>query len=147
MSMPSPTGAATATASGENAGADRSDADVLQLGAAWLRETGAALGTSCRLAVAEAKLAAMSFVLMLVLSVFAAVLLLGAWGLLLTGAVLLLDAQGVSLWASLGGLGLVQVLGALALFRSVSRLGERLELAETNRRIEQALGGEDERHA
>ncbi len=114
--------------------------------ARWLQATGTGLATSFRLAIAEAKLAAMSLVWMLFLTVLAAIFALGAWGLMLSGGVIALDGLGVPTWASLLGLGVLQVLAAVILFRAVLRLGERLELAETNRRLEALIGGSTDEH-
>ncbi len=123
-----------------DAGAEE-QAALSKLALEWLQAMAAGLGASFRLAIAEAKLAAMSLVLMLLFTVLAAILTLGAWGLFLSGIVIVLERLGVPLWASLLGLGLLQVAGAALLFRGVMRLGRRLELAETNRRLESLMGG------
>ncbi len=119
------------------------DANLAELAVDWLRAVGAGLGASFRLAIAEAKLAAMSLVFMLFFTVLAAIFALGAWGLLLSGAVIVLQGWGVPVWLSLVGLGLAQLLAAAGLFRAVLKLGRRLELAETNRRLERFMGGEE----
>lgn len=119
---------------------------MAELAVEWARGLAASLGTGFRLAVAEARLAAMSFVLMLTLTVVAATFLLGAWGLLLSGLVVWLESQGLSLWASLASLGAAQLLVAIFLFRAVARLGQRLEMNATSRHLESLTGGREADH-
>ena len=83
------------------------------------------------LAVAEAKLAAISVALMAFFGTLAALCLLVAWGLLVAGLVNVILLLGVPLWSVLLGLALVHLIVAGLLTRSVFKLGNHLSFSET----------------
>ena len=84
---------------------------------------------------------------MVVLALIAAVFMLGAWGLLMAGAVMGLLAAGVSVWVALVLLGGAHVLLALLLVRWIRALSAFLELPTTRRRLRNPAGLEEERDA
>ena len=119
------------------------DANIVELAAGWASAAGSRVKTTAELALAEARLAVLSLGLMLILAIFAAVFVLGAWGLLMAGAVTALLAVGVSTWISLAGLGALHLLFAWLLLRWMARLSIHLELPETRRQLRGAPGPEN----
>jgi uncharacterized membrane protein YqjE len=116
------------------------DANIAQLAAGWISAAGSRVKSTAELALAEAKLAVLSVVLMLLLAIVVAVFLLSAWGLLIAGAVSGLLALGVPLWGSLAVLGTLHLFLAWLLLRWISRLSTHLELPATRRQLSAADG-------
>lgn len=109
--------------------------NILGHAAGWLAATQERARAVGHLAVAEAKLAAMSVALMAFLGVLAAVCLLGAWGLLVAGIVYGLVAAGLALWLSLLAMGVLHIVLAWLLWRTATRLTRHLRFSETRARI------------
>jgi hypothetical protein len=96
------------------------------------------------LALAEAKLAAISISLMVFLAMLAAAFILGAWGLLLAGVVLGLHQLQLPLWPILLVLGGLHVLIAAAAWQSAVYLSRNLEFPVTRRQLSESLEVADE---
>ena len=103
--------------------------------AGWLEATRERATAVTHLAIAEAKLAALSVALMALFGVLAAVCLLGAWGLLVAGLAHALVYLGLPLWAVLLLFGVGHVLAAWVSWRSAMRLSRHLEFAATRAQI------------
>ncbi len=138
---------APADKTGLNQPDNLSEAGILELATAWLESTGSRLRSTAELALAEARLAAMSLVLMVMLGLIAGVFLLGAWGLLMAGVVTGLLASGVPLWAALALLGAAHLGMAALLIHWIQGLSGTLELPATRRRLSNPAGLEENRHA
>ncbi len=108
----------------------------------WLQATRERVRSVTHLAIAEARLAALSVALMALFGVLAAVCLLGAWGLLVAGMAHGLVQLGLPLWAVLLILGIGHVLGAWLSWRSAMRLSRHLEFAATRAQIRGEPPGE-----
>lgn len=121
-------------------------AGIAELAATWVSAAGLRVKNTAQLALAEARLAAMSVVLMVLLAIIAAVFLLGAWGLLMAGVVTGINALGVPIWSSLLALGLTHLLSAWLLLRLTLKLSVHLELPATRRQLrgEAAPDGDDD---
>lgn len=121
-------------------------AGIAELAATWVSATGSRVKDTAQLALAEARLAAMSVVLMVLLAIIAAVFLLGAWGMLMAGVVAGLNELGVSIWSSLLALGMTHLLCAWLLIRLTLKLSVHLELPATRRQLrgEAAPDGDDD---
>lgn len=115
----------------EGASADR----VLNHAAGWVAATRDRAAAVTHLAVAEARLAAISVVLMAFLGVVAAACLMGAWGLLVAGIVYALLSAGVPVWLALTGMGLLHALLAVLLWLTVKRLSKHLEFNATRSQL------------
>lgn len=115
----------------ESASADR----VLDHAVGWVQATRSRASALTGLAVAEARLAAVSIVLMAFLGVIAAACLMGAWGLLVAGIVYALLTAGVPVWLALTGMGLLHAVLAVVLWLTVKRLSTRLEFSETRSQL------------
>lgn len=103
--------------------------------AGWLQATRERARSLTHLAIAEARLAALSVALMALFGVLAAVCLLGAWGLLVAGLAHGLVQLGLPLWSVLLLLGIGHILGAWLCWRSAIRLSRHLEFAATRAQI------------
>jgi hypothetical protein len=101
----------------------------------WIEATRERARSVTHLALAEARLAALSVVMMAFFGMLAAMCLLGAWGLLVAGVAYALVQAGMSLWVALLLLGAGHLLLAWLLWRSAMRLTRHLEFAATRARI------------
>ena len=101
----------------------------------WIEATRERARSVTHLALAEARLAALSVVLMAFFGMLAAMCLLGAWGLLVAGIAYALVQAGMSMWVVLLILGAGHLLLAWLLWRSAMRLTRNLEFAATRARI------------
>lgn len=106
-----------------------------ELVADWLSTTGNRVGAVTRLAMAEARLAAISAALMAFLAVLAALFVFAAWGLGIAGTVHLFLDLGITLWVVLLAIAVVHVLGAVALWSAAMRLGRHVEFRATQRQL------------
>lgn len=106
----------------------------------WLSTTGDRVGAITRLAMAEARLAAISAALMAFLAVLAALFVFAAWGLGIAGIVHLFLELGVTLWVVLFVIAVVHVLGAVALWSAAMRLGRHVEFRATQRQLFESTG-------
>lgn len=112
-----------------------SAASIGELVADWLSTTGDRVGAVTRLAMAEARLAAISAALMAFLAMLAALFVFAAWGLAIAGAVHAFLDLGVALWAVLLTIAVVHILGAVALWTAAMRLGRHVEFRATQRQL------------
>lgn len=106
-----------------------------ELVADWLSTTGDRVGAVTRLAIAEARLAAISAALMAFLAVLAALFVFAAWGLGIAGVVHLFLDLGAQLWVVLLIIAIVHVVGALGLWSIAMRLGRHVEFRATQRQL------------
>lgn len=118
-------------------GADEPAQNIATYTLGWLSSIRSRVHIVCELAIAEARLAATSVAVMLFLAVSAAVLLLGAWGLLLAGLVNGLLQFAIPLWAILVGLALLHILAALFLVWRALGLTENLHFSATRGHFQQ----------
>ena len=114
-------------------------ANIINLVAAWVAATGSRIKLTAELALAEAKLAAISICLMVFLAMLAAAFILGAWGLLMAGVVLGLLHLQLPLWPILLVLGGLHVLIAAAAWQTALYLSRNLEFPETREQLGQGL--------
>jgi len=119
-------------------GAATDSASIATLVAGWMSATSSRIRITTELAFAEARLAAISLTLMVLMGMLSALFLLGAWGLVVAGLVAAAAAFGVSLWIALAALSLLHVLGAWLLWRGAVRLSRFLEFAATRQQLRQA---------
>ena len=110
-------------------------ASMVELVAAWTAATGSRVRLITELALAEAKLAAISVSLMVFLAMLAAAFVLGAWGLLLAGLVYGLLQLGWPLWPVLMVLGGLHALLAAAAWKMAVYLSQNLEFSHTRRQF------------
>lgn len=124
----------------------RPEAGIAELASTWVSAAGSRVKNTAQLALAEARLAAMSVVLMVLLAIIAAVFLLGAWGMLMAGVVTGINELGVPVWGSLLALGVTHLLLAWLLLRLTLKLSVHLELPATRRQLrgEAAPDGDDD---
>jgi uncharacterized membrane protein YqjE len=113
----------------------RPAASIAELATTWVSATGSRVKDTAQLALAEARLAAMSVVLMVLLAIVAAVFLLGAWGMLMAGVVTGINELGVPIWITLLALGVTHLLCAWLLIRLALKLSVHLELPATRRQL------------
>lgn len=110
-------------------------ANILTLVTDWFAALRSRFEITTELAVAEAKLAATSVAIMLILAVATAVFLLFAWGLVLAGIVYGLLQAGIPVFATLAGLVVLHLLGAVLMARKVFSLSENLRFVETRQAV------------
>jgi len=118
-------------------------ANIINLVAAWVAATGSRIKLTAELALAEAKLAAISISLMVFLAMLAAAFILGAWGLLMAGVVLGLLHLQLPLWPILLVLGGLHVLIAAAAWQAALYLSRNLEFPETREQLGQGLRNQE----
>jgi hypothetical protein len=97
----------------------------------WLAATQSRAHSVARLAIAEAKLAAISVAMMAFFGTLAAGFVLLAWGLVVAAVLQLLSAQGIPQWLAMLSLALAHVIAAIFLWRTASRLGSNLDFKVT----------------
>jgi ABC-type nickel/cobalt efflux system permease component RcnA len=110
---------------------------IATLVAGWMSATSSRIRITTELAFAEARLAAVSLTLMVLMGMLSALFVLCAWGLVVAGLVAVLLKVGISLWLTLTSLGLLHVLGAWLLWRGTVRLSRYLEFAATRQQFQQ----------
>ncbi len=113
-------------------------ASIATLVATWISATSARIRITTELAFAEARLAAISLTLMVLLGMLSALFLLGAWALVVAGLAAAVVKLGVSLWITLLSLSLVHAIGAWLLWRGAVRLSRYLEFAATRQQFQHA---------
>jgi uncharacterized membrane protein YqjE len=113
----------------------RPAASIAELATTWVSAAGSRVKDTAQLALAEARLAAMSVALMVLLAIIAAVFLLGAWGMLMAGVVTGINELGVPIWITLLALGVTHLLCAWLLIRLTLKLSVHLELPATRRQL------------
>lgn len=115
-------------------------AKIQTLASGWISAVTDRVRLVSQLAVAEAQLAAMSAAGMVFLAVLAAGLVLGAWGLLMSGTVYALYGVGMSLWIILLLLGLLHIGVAVFLWFRVVALSDRLTFTATRHQLGESTG-------
>lgn len=120
-------------------------AGIATLAASWASAAGSRVKLISELALAEAKLAAISLALMAFLAMLAAAFVLGAWGLLVAGLVqgLVMQLQ-FPLWPVLLVLGGLHALIAALAWRGAVRLSRNLEFGHTRQQLGQSWESNDE---
>lgn len=114
-------------------------ADIVTLAASWASAAGTRVKLISELALAEAKLAAISIALMVFLAMLAAAFVLGAWGLLMAGLIHGLVQLQVPLLPALLVLGGLHALIAATAWRAAVRLCSNLEFGVTRQQLVQHL--------
>lgn len=113
----------------------RESASVVELAADWLSAARSRVKLTTELALAEARLAAMSLALMAFLGMIAAMFVVGAWGLVVAGIVTGMVQAGIALWMALTILGVLHVLGAVLILRAAMKLGDHMKFAATRQQL------------
>jgi len=116
---------------GASADGDADLQDGLAIASDWTGTLLQRIRCNAELTIAETKLAAVSFLMMLFLTVVAALFVLTAWGVLLAGATLGLQSVGIPVAGSLTAIGVVQLAAAVFVFRKIRQLSQSLELPAT----------------
>jgi uncharacterized membrane protein YqjE len=119
-------------------------AGIATLAASWASAAGTRVKLISELALAEAKLAAISLALMAFLAMLAAAFVLSAWGLLVAGLVHALVQMQIPLWPVLLVLGGLHALIAALAWRGAVRLSHNLEFAYTRKQLGQEMEDGDE---
>ena len=110
-------------------------ASITTIVADWMSATNSRIRITTELAFAEARLAAISVALMVLMGTLSAVFVLGAWGLVVAGLVYALLQFGISLWLILISLSLLHALSAWLLWRGAVRLSCHLNFAATRQQF------------
>ena len=92
-------------------------ASITTIVADWMSATNSRIRITTELAFAEARLAAISVTLMVLMGTLSALFVLGAWGLVVAGLVYALLQFGIPLWLTLISLSLLHALAAWLLWR------------------------------
>jgi hypothetical protein len=108
-------------------------AGLVPLSAEWMESVSERLGASAQLVMAETRLAASTFLLMIFLVILAGGAALFAWALLMLALGQALSLAGLSLVAAIGLLGAVHLALAWVLWNYANRLGRYLEFRNTRR--------------
>jgi ABC-type nickel/cobalt efflux system permease component RcnA len=112
-------------------------ASIATLVADWMSATSSRIRVTTELAFAEARLAAVSLTLMVLMGMLSALFVFAAWGLVLAGLVAVALKFGISLWLTLASLSLLHALGAWLLWRGATKLGRYLEFSATRQQFRQ----------
>jgi ABC-type nickel/cobalt efflux system permease component RcnA len=110
-------------------------ASITTIVADWMSATNSRIRITTELAFAEARLAAISVTLMVLMGTLSAVFVLGAWGLVVAGLVYALLQFGIPLWLILISLSLLHALAAWLLWRGAVRLSCHLNFAATRQQF------------
>lgn len=110
-------------------------ASITTIIADWMSATNSRIRITTELAFAEARLAAISVTLMVLMAMLSAVFVLGAWGLVVAGLVYAVLQLGVPLWLTLISLSLLHALGAWLLWRGAVKLSSHLSFAATRQQF------------
>ncbi|HET6565921.1 MAG TPA: hypothetical protein VFG52_10950 [Xanthomonadales bacterium] len=114
-------------------------ASIATLAVEWAFTAGQRVKLISELALAEAKLAAISLALMAFLAMLAAAFVLGTWGLLMAGLIYGLLQLQVPLWPLLLVLGGLHALLATLAWRAAVALSNNLEFGHTRGQIDREL--------
>jgi hypothetical protein len=112
-------------------------ASIATLVTDWMSATSCRIRIATELAFVEARLAATSLTLMVLMGMLSALFLLVAWGLVVAGLVAVALNFGISLWLTLTALSLLHAVGAWLLWRGVIKLGRYLEFSATRQQFRQ----------
>jgi ABC-type nickel/cobalt efflux system permease component RcnA len=116
-------------------GAGPETASITTIVADWMSATNSRIRITTELAFAEARLAAISVTLMVLMGTLSAVFVLGAWGLVVAGLVYALLQFGIPLWLTLISLSLLHALGAWLLWRGAVKLSCHLNFSATRQQF------------
>jgi ABC-type nickel/cobalt efflux system permease component RcnA len=116
-------------------GAAPETASITTIVADWMSATNSRIRITTELALAEARLAAISVTLMVLMGTLSAVFILGAWGLVVAGLVYALLQFGIPLWLTLISLSLLHALAAWLLWRGAVKLSCHLNFAATRQQF------------
>lgn len=116
-------------------GAVPESASIVSLVADWMSATSSRIRVTTDLAFAEARLAALSVALMVFMGMLAALLVLGAWGLIVAGIVAAAIQSGIALWLTLTLLSLMHALGAWMLWNGAVKLSRYLNFSATRQQF------------
>jgi hypothetical protein len=111
-------------------------ASIATLVADWMSATNSRIRLTTQLAFAEARLAAISVTLMVMMAMLSAALVLVAWGLIVAGLVVAILEFGVPLWITLVSLSVLHALAAWLLWRGAVRLSRYLNFAATRQQFQ-----------
>lgn len=114
---------------------EASSANIAELASDWLSAKLSRAGSLTQLALAEARLAAMSVALMTFLALLAALFAFTAWALAIAGAVSALLATGLALWIILLGVALLHIVLAVSAWKVAMRLGQNVEFRATRKQL------------
>lgn len=117
-------------------------ASIATIVADWLSATSSRFRMTAELVFAEARLAATSLTLMVLMGMLSALFLLVAWGLVVAGLVAAALRFGLALWLTLAVLSLMHALGAWLLWRGALKLGRYLEFAATRQQFKKGQEAE-----
>lgn len=112
-------------------------AGIASLAASWASAAGERVKLISELALAEAKLAAISIALMAFLAMLAAAFVMGSWGLLMAGLVYGLLQLELPLWPVLVVLGVIHAALAFIAWRGAVALSHNLNFGYTRDQIGQ----------
>lgn len=118
-------------AEGNGAGCSDGESSVGEHAKSWLAATRSRAQSVAQLAVAEAKLAAISIAMMAFFGAIAAGFVLVAWGLVVAAVLQVLGAQDIPLWIAMLMLALAHGVAAIILWRAATRLSANLEFNVT----------------
>lgn len=126
--------AESVSADSQPAGSPPNDASgLIALATHWVATAGSRVKVMVELALAEARLAAISVALMAFLGMLAAAFVLGAWALMIAGLIYGLVQLGLPVWPILLGLCVVHVLIAALAWRGAVYLSNNLEFPTTRK--------------
>jgi hypothetical protein len=126
----------------EDAERTTDEQNIATIAVGWLTSIPARVHVAAELALAEARLAAVSVAVMIFLATLAALLVLSAWGLMLAGVVHSLVQAGLPLGAILAGIAVVHLLVAVFLTIGAMRMGENLRFRATRAQFGSAAGAQ-----
>ncbi|MCH5372457.1 MAG: hypothetical protein JJ992_00650 [Planctomycetes bacterium] len=107
--------------------------------AAWVAAVDDQVRSLGALAIAEARLATIGFMTMVLLSALTALFLFGAWALAIVAVATGLNASGFPLWAVMVALALINLAGARVSWHAAARCNRYLEFTETRAQLERAV--------
>lgn len=113
----------------------QTECDVASHAVGWLKSVRSRFHVVARLAVAEAKLAAVSAATVCLLVLLATLFVLSAWGLVVAGFAIAIVQSGVSIFIVLPGLALLHILIAMLLAKRAATVSEDVGFAATRRQF------------
>lgn len=113
----------------------KEDSNVATHARSWLSATEARAAAVAKLALAEAKLAALSVAMMAFFGTLAAAFTLVAWGLGVAAIIRLLTELDISIWGGMLAMALAHVVAAVLLWRAAKKLGDNLEFSATRQQF------------
>lgn len=117
---------------------DAEENSVASHATGWLSASQSRASSVAHLALAEAKLAAISVAMMAFFGALAAAFAVGAWGLGVAAVLQLLAKQDISLWLAMLVMGLAHVIAAMFFWRAAKNLCGNLEFNATRSQFSSA---------